>query len=295
MKVFAASSLSILILTFLACGGSSSNSQATGALSGNWQLNLTEEFPRPPAQLFAGGFLAQPNGSTLTGSVQGPFLINLNGSGLCGGVGTLTGTVNGQNVSFSLNPGGTVFNFSGVIASGSQSMSGSYQALGGACFSNPTSGTWTATLIPPLNGSFTGTLMSQYMATLNGASSPVPVSVSGSITQSSNAGGATASVTGTITAVNYPCFATASMVGTISGQNVYLNLYDYTGTQIGTLGYTGGPGSVGNPATVQVATSGVSLVDTADSGSGLFVGSCPAIQTSNAPVSTDNASVTLNF
>jgi len=196
---------------------------------------------------------------------------------------------------FSLNPGGTVFNFTGAIASDSQSMSGSYQALGGACFSNPTSGTWTATLIPSLHGSFTGTLMSQYMATLNGASGPVPISVSGSITQSSNAGSATASVTGTITAVNYPCFATASMVGTISGQNVYLNLYDYSGTQIGTLGYSGGPGSVGNPATVQVATSGISLVDTASNGSGLFVESCPAIQTSNAPISTDNASVTLNF
>lgn len=295
MKVLVALLLLVLLFALVACAGSSSASLSNGALSGNWQLNLTEEYPRPPTQLSAGGFLAQPSGSTLTGSVQGPFLISLNGSGLCGGVGTLTGTVNGQNVSFSLNPGGTVFNFTGVIASGSQSMSGSYQALGGACFSNPTSGTWTATLIPSLNGSFTGTLLSQYMATLNGASNPVPISVSGSITQSSSADGATASVTGTINAVNYPCFATASMVGTISGQNVYMNLYDYTGTQIGTLGYIGGPGSVGNPATVQVSTSGVSLVDAASNGSGLFVGSCPAIQTSNSPVSTDNAGVTLNF
>jgi hypothetical protein len=282
-------SLALILLVAVSCGGSSSAPQNTGPLNGNWQLNLTQDYPLPQTPLSAAGFLVQSN-NTITGSVQGPSAISSSGTASCGGVGPLNGTVSGQNVTFSLNPGATVFNFTGVISSDNKWMTGSYQGLGGGCFANPTSGTWTASLVPPLTGNFTGTLQSSYMQALTGASNLVPVAVSGSFTQSSNADGSTASITGTITAVGYPCFTTAYLSGSLNGQNAYLNIFDYSGQPLGTLG-TPPVNAVGaNPAVVAVSSTGLSLTGTAS------LGPCPTILTSGGtPVSSDTATATFNF
>jgi hypothetical protein len=284
--------------TLVSCAGNSpAPTQNTGVMTGNWQLNLMQSYPAPHTQLSVGGFLVQSSNS-LTGSVQGPTIIGGNGTTPCGGVGPLTGTISGQNVTFSLNPGGTQFDFTGKVSSDSHSMSGSYQALGGACLGDPTSGTWTATIVPPLNGNFTGTLVStQYMPALTGLSPTpgVPISVSGSFTQSSNSGGSNASITGTMTAVGYPCFTTAYLTGTINGQNVYLNVFDYSGVQIGTLGLPPVNGVGGTPATVVSGPTGVSLVMSTNGGVGMLLGSCPTIQGPFGPISSDSDSVTLNF
>jgi len=285
----------------MSCGGQSSTPpESTGAMTGNWQLSLVEGYPPPGTQISVGGFLVQSNNS-LTGSVQGPTIVGGNGTTPCGGISPFVGTISGRNVTFSLNPGGTQFDFTGVISSNSRSMSGSYQALGGACLGVSTSGTWTGTLVPPLNGTFSGTLVSTlYLPTLTGlAQDPgVPISVSGSFTQSSNDGASNASITGTITAVGYPCFKTAYLSGTINGQNVYLNVFDYTGVQIGTLGLPGTLGTSGTPATVVLGSSGVSLQGTGQGGLSLGNGaapSCPTIQGPFGPVSSDIASVNFNI
>jgi hypothetical protein len=283
-RIVAAASLALLLLVLTACGNSSKSSTSDppsgviGPLTGNWQLTLLQQEPLPSTQLSVSGFLQQSSNS-LTGSVQGPNILGNSGSTVnCAGVSSVSGTISGQTVSFSVNPGGTTFNFTGNISPDFQSMSGDYQALGGACLTEPMSGTWNAFLIPPLNGNFTGTIDSKYLGYEQqlGVSNPpaVPVAVSGSITQGSSSGASNATLTGTITAVGYPCFTTASLTGTISGQNVYLDLYDYNGVQIGTLGQPGVGTTAGSPATVEVTSGGLSLVDT--SSDGLFIGATNA-------------------
>jgi hypothetical protein len=200
VKFITAAPLASLLLILAACGGSSSSTPATsGALTGNWQVNLTQDYPLPVTQLSVSGFVVE-SGNTLTGSVQVPTVGTLTH---CGGVSALTGSISSQTVTFSVDEGGTVVSFTGTLGSDGSSMTGSYQAVGGACFpGTSTTGTWSSFLVPALTGNFTGTLDSSYMATLTGASGPVPVTVSGTITQSSNAGASNATLTGTITAVN---------------------------------------------------------------------------------------------
>lgn len=274
------------------CGssGSSSTAAATGALSGNWQFNLTQNYPTPTEQFSVSGFVADANG-TLTGSVQGPTVISSNFKYECGGVGPFSGTVSGQNVTFSVNPGGAVFNFAGTLSSDNTSMTGTYQSLAGACSKKDTTGTFTAVLIPTITGTFTGTLTdSTYMSELTGVSPPTPIAVTGTLTQSASSGGSNASVTGSITAVSYPCFETVSLTGTISGQNVYLDVYDYTGVEIGTIGTLGVATGLSFPATVVSGSSGLELTGTNVDFSGLNLttgnGPCPAIGIDNTKSDT---------
>jgi hypothetical protein len=304
VRTLATASLAFFLLVLAGCGGGKSpaSTSTNGPLSGNWQFNLLQDYPRPTAQFGVSGFLTQST-EGLTGSVQLPAF---GSNQRCGGVSVLSGTISGQNVAITVNDGGTVVSFTGTISSGNNSMSGDYQALGGACFTQATTGTWNAFLIPPLNGNFTGTLDSEYMQLVTGANSPVPITVSGTMTQSDNAGASNATLTGTINAVGYPCFATATMSGTISGQDVYLALFGFNGEQIGTLGVLPpSPGATPDPATVVVSSTGVSLVGgTPDSGNLLLgvqtnlgsTGPCPSITASGGQnVVTDTASVILNF
>jgi hypothetical protein len=273
VRIVATASLAVFLLILTACGGGTNSPIATsGPLNGNWQLDLLQEEPRPATPLSVSGFVQQSRTDALTGSVALPTDPDYDN---CGGVGPLDGTISGQNVSFTVNQAGTILDFTGTISPDNTSMSGDYQAPGGGCFTTPTTGTWNAFLIPPISGSFTGTLAnSAYMSLLTGVTPPAPVSIAGTLTQSANVGSSSASVTGTITAVGYPCFSSASVVGTVSGQNVLLAVYGYTGEQIGSLGI------VGDPTIAQGTSSGVSLTGSLILGgvtpSGKF-GPCPAI------------------
>ena len=305
MRTLGRAWFAFVLLIMTACGGSNSTPLPTGQLSGNWQLSLFQEYPAPRTALSVSGFLTESN-DALTGSVEGPTIVNSSGTVTCGGTAQVTGTINGQSVAFTENLGGTTYSFSGTISSNNQSMSGDYQAQGGACFTSATTGTWNAFLIPPLNGNFTGTFTgSNYMTLLTGVSPAPPIVVSGSLAQSSNGGASSASLTGTITAVGYPCFSTASVSGTISGQSMYLDLFDYNGVPIGTLGQpSGAAGTPGSPLMVVVSSGAVSLSGTGTGGlflgdflgSGNVVGPCPPIIGGNPPTTTtsDAASVMLN-
>lgn len=270
------------VLISAGCGGANPSTTTGGPLSGNWQLNLVQNYPTPQTQLSASGFIVESS-SALTGSVQGPTTLSSNGTHNCGGVGPLTGTISGQDVTFSLNPGGTTFTFTGTISSDNTSMSGSYEAAGVGCYVQPgTTGTWTASLIPPLNGNFTGALTnSTYMSLLTGQTPPPPISVSGTINQSTNAGASNASLTGTISAVGYPCFVTASLTGTVSGQSVNLSVFGYNGEQIGTLtSAVAAPGSSG-PTINGTLTLGETTATT-------VVGPCPPLNTGSQTFITDS-------
>ena len=293
VKVLVIALLALPCLILAACGGGSSSNATSGPLSGNWQMNLQQVDPAQKA-LFVSGFLQQSK-DTLSGSVQGPTITNQSGVTNCAGTALVAGTISGQNVTFSVNPGGTVFSFTGIVSADNTTMSGTYEAQGGACFTTPTTGTWNAVLVPPLNGTFAGTLSdSTYMSLLTGVDPPAPIAVSGSFSQSTNAGASNATLTGTITAVGYPCFTTVSLSGTISGQNVYLNVFDYSGVQIGTLGVPGVAGIAGTPATVVPSSGSLSLAGSGQAG--LSLGSsgvppCPALNGNGTNVTTDTTTV----
>jgi hypothetical protein len=203
--------------------------------------------------------------------------------------------MSGQNATLAINNGGTQLNLTGTISTDGTTLSGSYSGPGGGCYTTPTSGTWTASLIPPLNGNFTGTITdSSYMAALTGQNPPPTIGVTGSFTQTGGPGSSNATITGTIQAAGYPCFRTAHVSGTISGQNVYLQVFGYNDEQIGTIGV---PPST--PATVTSAQSTVSLVGS-NQGNGLSLGEtlggkptgpCPPLQTSNGALPTDSAAI----
>ncbi|MGA7401084.1 MAG: hypothetical protein ACLPHI_14155 [Terriglobales bacterium] len=291
MRAQAIALFAILITILTACGGSPSSPPPSGALSGNWQINLQQEYPTQTL-LSASGFVAQAN-DALTGSIQvAPF----GSKSSCAGVSVLTGMIKGQNVTFSLNGGGTVLDFSGTASTNGQTMSGDYQAVGGGCSTVGISGTWNAVLVPPLNGNFTGTLSnSQYMSLLTGVSPAAPIAVSGSMTQSSNDGASNATITGTINAVGYPCFTTASLTGTISGQNVVLSVFGYEGSQIGTLGSAETPAvaSSGPNNEISLSTQPNGEMTLGKASATTVVGPCPPVGV--GPTIGDSTVVVLTF
>ncbi len=307
MRVLATALLVSTLLLLAGCGGGSAPAPQGGALSGNWQLTLNQEGGR--ITQFVSGFLVQSNG-TVTGSVVLPPANTINFH--CSGTGPVSGTLNGQTVSLSINEGGSTLSLMGSMSADNTTITGSYATLGGACV-KPTTGTWSASLIPPLTGNFTGTLSnSTYMQSLMGLPSGgtvAPIMVSGTMTQSPNIGAANATLTGTITAVGYPCFRTASLTGTVSGENVILTVFGTDGAQIGSIGQPG------FPATIITGSSGLSLTGggtgpTADN-SGLILGNqnfqgnlagpgpCPQIpvagSTSGQTTENDAAEVALTF
>lgn len=299
-RILARAALVSMVLMLGACGGgtsSSSRSQQSGPLAGNWQLVLTQGFPfqNPPAVLSVSGFFLQTVNSVM-GSVELPGS-TLNGN--CSGVGLLTGTIGSPNVNLTVDENGSTMSFSGSVSSDNKSMSGTYETLAGGCSNNPTSGTWTAFKVPPLNLKFTGTLsQSSYMQLLTGISPPAPITVSGQLTQSANIGSSNATLTGTITATGYPCLSTASLTGTISGANVVVSVFGYSGAQIGSIG------TALAPATVGISSGGISLNGSNTDGSGLTLGAigsgaafgpCPALPNSGISQPNDTAAVALSF
>jgi hypothetical protein len=90
------------------------------------------------------------------------------------------------------------------------------------------------------------------------------------------------------------------VTGTISGQNVYLDVFSYTGEQIGTLGKAASSiGVAGAPATVVPTSNGLSLVDNT-SGDALFLGvntpgPCAPLNDGGLTVTGDSTNVVFNF
>ncbi len=233
-------------LTACSNSGGPSGDVASDSISGNWQMSLQPSNTKiaPHTQW---GFLLQ-NGNILTGSLM---LIDVP----CSGTGTVSGSVSGTSVSMTLNPTGLTVELSGAIGSTPGSMSGNYTILSNGCTgpnASPDLGTWTATLVTPLNGSFQGNF---------DAHSGTSYQLGGTVTQGPNTGNLNATLSGTFNITGY-CFTSANIVGVISGTSVVMNLVDSTGTQQigeidgtssldgtsmnGTLRYLGDPsGSVG--------------------------------------------------
>ena len=207
--------VSLLLAT--ACGSSSKPSSSSDSISGNWQMSLT-----PSGTSFAptqSGFLLESNG-TVTGAMN--FAI----STACVGVGNVTGTVNGSDVSLLLSPSGLTVELTGTIPS-TGFMTGNYTILSSGCsgeYSAPQTGTWTASQVTPLSGTIQGTFTSTF--------GPV-YSMSGQLAQGSNTGVSSAGLSGNLATTGYCFFSSATLTGTISGTSVVLNIVGSDGTQLG--------------------------------------------------------------
>ncbi len=145
-----------LALLMTACSSSSSHTTASssGAISGNWQMSL-QKANSTLAPKTQSGFLMQ-TGNAITGSV---IFIDIP----CSGVGGVTGTLDGSNVSLVVAPDGTQVNLTGTVNTGGGSMGGNYNILSTGCVGSqtaPQSGTWTANLVAPLSGSIQGSFSS---------------------------------------------------------------------------------------------------------------------------------------
>jgi len=206
----------LLTIAFLVACGTSDSKPAPSSLSGNWSITLNRHAATDP-QTFS-GFLVQ-SGDTLSGSV-------ILGDG-CSGVGPVTGTLDGQNLNMTISEFGQDLNLAGTAPTGNGILSGGFSTLPGGCTAFPNTGTWVAQLVPPIHGTFHGTLTSARNGTTN---------VDGDLEQGDNTGASTAALTGAVTATipqqfcNY--LTTATISGSISGTHVTLNIFSPGGVQI---------------------------------------------------------------
>jgi len=287
--------MTALLFAAESCGGGSSTPSNTtsGPLAGNWQFFMVQGEPRPQSSFGASGFIQQ-NSDSLTGNIAFPATQNTVNPN-CGGVATMTGTVSGSAVQLSFDVGGSSLTFTGTLAGDNKSMTGSYQGPGGGCFTHSTSGTWTALIVPSLNGTFTGELTnSTYMEALNGITPSTPISITGSLVELQTTGASNATLSGTINAVGYPCFSSATVSGTISGENVYLTVFGYNGLAIGTFGAANSA-----PAIASAGANGAILNGTlrleSQTGSTL-TGPCPPVTSGTVSgVTYDQPQASLSF
>jgi hypothetical protein len=238
-RLFASSLLSILIATMACGGGASSPASNSGPLSGNWQIALIRHAV-PTQPLTYTGFLTQSGSSVAGNLILGSGYI---GSG-CSGVGPVTGVVNGQNVSITIDQFGEDVSLAGNLpSSNAVPMNGEFSWLPGGCNAFPGTGTFSGFQVTPINGSFHGTFTSTLPPPNNGT-----INVTGTLTQGPNTGASSATLTGSISVVGSPHFcdylSTATITGLISGTSVSLSLYGPNGsliTQIGQIGQIGNP------------------------------------------------------
>ena len=200
---------SILILASLgalsSCGGGSGTGNGSGGSSvinvaGNWQFTAN----------------STPFDSTYTATGQ----VNQNGSSLsgnltvsddpCAQTANFSGTINGTNLSGTLDENGQIVTMMGTVSADGNSGTGTYAAPAGGC-TNGDYGTIVGQRLSMVNGMFAGTF---------GPANSIPGNI---VAQLHDGGG---QVSGTVTTTNSLCFRSLHVSGTVSGYNVVLNAVD---------------------------------------------------------------------
>jgi len=209
-----------LALVFLGCGSGhhSTSTPPDGLLSGNWQILMQQRPPSATTENEA-GFLVQ-SGNSITGSLV------LSGQTQCAGVGSAGGNINGFAVSITLDQIAQTVILTGTAASDGSTMQGSYSTLASGCADGSTIGTWTASQVKPLYGTYQGTFTSTQTQGLT-------YTVSLKVAEGPNTGTSTANLTGTMTSNSAPCFSNLPISGIITGTSVAFNLYESDGSAIG--------------------------------------------------------------
>jgi len=218
MKLLYLSVIVCLLIATATCGGGTNSTSQPGPLSGNWQITIVRHHFLDEPITFT-GFLLQ-SGNSVTGTIVFSFYS-------CSGVAPITGTVNGSNLTLTVNQFGQDMSFTGTMGPRGASMSGQFSTLPGGCTDAPSTGTWSAVPVNSVAGSFHGTFVSVSNGTLN---------VTGSLAQGPNTGNSNATLSGTITTSGPPRFCqyitTDAISGAISGEAVVLNLFGPDGSPI---------------------------------------------------------------
>src|SRR5262249_22308120 len=161
-----------------------------------------------------GGFLLENKGSvngSVVYSVSLPPSQQVTNPTLCNaGSASVTGTLSGSQVTLTANAGGQTFTLTGTLSTDGQSMTGTATSTDGPLVPDPTNPqstvpcgtaqstlTWQAALVPPLNGTVSGSLHSQ-----SGALNNQSFAVTGFLNQGLNIGASSATVTGLLTFVD---------------------------------------------------------------------------------------------
>lgn len=122
----------VVVLAALLPAGCSSSSN--GAMSGTWAFALatTQNFIVATADLKQSG-----------NQVSGPATVTGEPTG-CGSNATMTGTVQGNNLSLQIAAGGAIITLIGQANTTFTSASGTYEVTSGSCVQNGDTGSWTA-------------------------------------------------------------------------------------------------------------------------------------------------------
>ncbi|MFZ3262363.1 MAG: choice-of-anchor D domain-containing protein [Terriglobales bacterium] len=291
---------SMMMLSACRGGGGSSDPQQSATLSGNWQFMMTNpdtDLTIPQGTLYGlqGGFLLQNNGS-----VTGQAVYSLSGVSQSNGIWSIcdsgsaqiTGTVSGQTVNLAAAAGSQTFVLRGTLGSNGQIANATFTTTGGIAtgFSScgmptPAGGLpWSATSVPPLTGSITGSFHSYNISPSGLYNQDYPVT--GSFSQGQNIGASSATVTGTLSFIDptslvsdYPCIpaGTISVNGQISGNNVVLQLIGVDGSDSGQIGVpTSQAGLNGfQPVTFQSSAPGGYVLNSTGLGYAVNTKSCP--------------------
>lgn len=211
--------LVLVLLSILAgCGGGNGTTPPTPAqpqsltiTSGNWDFTITGQ----TGTGFAGGNFTQ-TGNSLSGTFH-----EVNGA--CVDVLTdipVSGTVSGQNITFTANAGGNV---TGQLSGSATSLTGSFQSAG--CAGVPSdSGALAGVSVPPLTGTWSGT----FQSSIDGSTTTASVSV----TQTSADAHGVFGVTGSATE-NSVCFTTSTLVSSgIAGRIVNMTFSNNDGSTV---------------------------------------------------------------
>ncbi len=266
------------LIILSACGGgsgSSSRSQSSGSLAGNWQFTMSAPSDNSFQGGMQGGFLLQSN-SSVTGGVTYSISLPPQQQGgaptLCNsGSAPVTGSLNGQNVSLTAVAGSQTFTLTGTLSGDGSTMMGTYASNDGqGCGTAQTGLQWSAASVPPLNGTIQGNFHSALNPTLRDQNFPV----TGVLTQGENIGASNATVTGTLNFEGYPCLTSASVNGQISGNSVILQIIASNGLNVGQIGAP--PGFL-NPSPVNFASAsgGGGMVLQGSNAYGVTTKSCP--------------------
>src|SRR5271155_2505998 len=268
--------LLVVVATLLlsACGGgSSSSSQQSATLAGNWQVSMVNTPDLTASSGLQGGFLLQNNGSVTGAVVYSNTLLNSLQGPCNSGSAPITGTISGQMVTIMAVAGTQTFTLTGTL-NGSM-IAGTYTATAGTAADGSSCGSgtaqtgplaWSATSVPPLTGTITGSFHSA--SSYNSGLSNQDFPVTGNFTQGENIGASNATVTGSLSFINpttlvsdYPCISSGYVYvnGQISGNTVVLQLFGTNGSNVGQIGIS--PSQINNangslPVTFNSTTNG---------------------------------------
>jgi hypothetical protein len=290
-----------MVIMLSACGGNSASggSQASGALSGNWQFTLAPQTNGSSTTFtggLLGGFLLENNGSA-SGQTVYSITSSTSETGPCNsGSAPITATISGQNVTLTEAAGTQTYTLTGTLSSDGSTMMGTYVSTAGTaadgspCGYAETGLSWSAVSVPPLTGSIAGSFHS---TSGNAGLNDQDFAVSGVLTQGQNIGASSATVTGTLNFTGYPCLSTASVTGQISGSSVLLQLIATSGSTVGLIGQPPASANTGlNPVIFDSPQGGYILHGTQPTYM-VLTGSCPGSGLDSTTSAGDSGAICL--